>query len=566
MYPVAWRLARLAALVAALGTALAPACAPRPGTATVSRPSPGVSAALPRTRAERTDYRETSRYEDVIVFLDSLRLRGAPIVISAIGKTTEGRDIPMVRVDRLPDERSGARGARRRRPVVYVQANIHAGEVEGKEAMLALLRDLAFAPAPSVLDSVELLVVPIYNADGNERLAAQRLNRAEQNGPELVGERANAQRLDLNRDYVKTEAPETVAALEALRAWNPDVFVDLHATDGSYHGYALTYAPSLSPAALSGGPYARDVLLPAVRERVRERHGFETFDYGNCLSEEDPSRGWATYDARPRFGTNYMGLRGRIAVLSEAYSHDPFERRVRSTYAFVRELLSYVAEHSARILALSDRADRDLLDWAQRPSRAPEIPVRARLTTQPARGELLVEDVERTGDSTVYEPGLPPGVRRPSRARPVEMPLFLRFEPTLTRPMPYAYVLIEPEQPVLQRLRVHGIAMRTLAHEWTARVDRFTVDSVHRDERLFQGHHEVRLDGRWTSDRHRLPKGAVVVPMAQQLGVLAMYLLEPESDDGLVTWNFFDRSLTPGAEFPVLRLAEPLSEFRVQAP
>jgi hypothetical protein len=562
------RSARRLALPAVLVVVAGAACAPRPGTGTVSGRAPVVSPphSLPRTRAERTDYRETSRYEDVMLFLDSLRLRGAPIVVTTIGKSTEGRDIPMVRVDRLPGERGGARAARRRRPVVYVQANIHAGEVEGKEATLALLRDLAFAPAPSVLDSIELLVVPIYNADGNERLASQRVNRAEQNGPELVGERANAQRLDLNRDYVKTEAPETVASLEALRAWNPDVFVDLHATNGSYHGYALTYAPSLSPAALSGGPYARDVLLPAVRERVRRRHGIETFDYGNFVSEEDPTRGWATYDARPRFGTNYMGLRGRIAVLSEAYSHDPFERRVRSTYAFVRELLSYVAEHSDQILALSDRADRDLLEWGQRPARAPEIAIRSRLTTHPARGEILVEEVERTGDSTMYEPGLPPGVRRPPRARPVEMPLFLRFDPTLTRPMTYGYVLIQPEQPVLQRLRVHGIATRTLAHEWSARVDRFTVDSVHRDDRLFQGHNEVRLVGRWTSQRRRLPKGAVVVPMAQQLGLLAMYLLEPESDDGLATWNFFDRVLTPGAEFPVLRLAEPLAEFRVEAP
>ncbi|HJU88577.1 MAG TPA: M14 family metallopeptidase [Gemmatimonadaceae bacterium] len=553
----------LASLLALLAVACAPAAVP-PAMSTTA--APRASPTLPRTRAERTEYRETSSYEDVMTFIDSLRLRGAPIVISTIGKTTEGRDIPLVRVDRVSDSRAPGRARRHQQPVVYVQANIHAGEVEGKEAMQALIRDLAFAPSPSVLDSIVLLVAPIYNADGNERLAAQSVNRPEQNGPERVGERANAQRLDLNRDYIKTEAPETLASLEMIRAWNPDVFVDLHATNGSYHGYALTYAPSLSPAAIVTGPYTRDTLLPAVRERLRARHNFEAFDYGNFVADDDPAKGWTTYDGRPRFGTNYIGVRGRIGVLSEAYSHDPFERRVKSTYAFVRELLSYVAEHAAEILALSESADRSAIEWGQRPSRAPEIPLRSRLTTNPERGSILVERTERTGDSTRREAGLPPGVRRSGSIAPTDMPLYLRFEPTLTRPLPYAYVLVQPPEAVVQRLRVHGIATRTLAHEWSARVERFRVDSIHREERLFQGHNEIRLEGRWLAERRRLPKGSVVVPAAQPLAVLAAYLLEPESDDGLATWNFFDRSLSPGGEFPVLKLAEPLAEFRVEAP
>lgn len=518
-------------------------------------------ATLPRTRAERSGWTETSSYADVILFLDSLRLRGAPIVITYIGKTTEGRDIPLVRIDRAGEPSRG----RGRRPVVLVQANIHAGEVEGKEAAQALIRDLAFAPAPGVADSVDLLVLPIYNIDGNERLGPQERNREEQNGPAMVGERANAQRLDLNRDYVKTEAPETIAALAVMNAWNPDVFVDLHATDGSHHGYALTYAPSLNPAAFVGGAYARDSLLPVLRQRLRARHGIETFDYGNFVTEDDPASGWATYDHRPRFGTNYVGLRGRIAVLSEAYSHDPFERRVASTYAFVRELLGLVAERSGEIAALGARADQSVREWATS-RRGREIPLRSRLTSTPALGDVLVERVARSADSTRFEAGMPPGARRTGEVAAVRMPVLLEFEPMLTRPLPAAYVLPAPDDAVLQRLAVHGVATRRLAHDWTAQVERFTVDTVDRADRLFQGHHEVRVAGRWTAERRALPRGTLVVPTAQQLGVLAAYLLEPESDDGLVTWNFFDRALAPGAAFPVLRLAEPLPEYRVESP
>ncbi|MDP9177723.1 MAG: M14 family metallopeptidase, partial [Gemmatimonadota bacterium] len=278
----------------------------------------------PRTRAELTNYQETSRYADVIAFLDALRGR-TELSFGSLGKSTEGREIPYVIASRprvsTPDE-----ARRLGRPIVYVQGNIHAGEVEGKEALLAVVRNLT-STRPSVLDSIILIAVPIYNAEENEKFAPQERNRGSQNGPEMVGQRANGQGLDLNRDYIKAEAPETRGALALFNAWDPHVFVDLHTTNGSYHGYALTYAPPLNPASPLGA-FTRDFVLPALRARMKDRHGFATFDYGDFISDDTLSRGWATFDPRPRYGTNYYGLRGRISLLSEAYSHDPFERRV----------------------------------------------------------------------------------------------------------------------------------------------------------------------------------------------------------------------------------------------
>src|SRR5690242_8583843 len=363
-------------------------------------------ADYPRTRPELTRYQETSRYADVRQFLDSLRKLGAPLTFGSIGKTTEGRLIPFVVASR-PMVATAVDAKRLGRPIVYVQGNIHAGEVEGKDALLALIRDLTFAPKPNVLDSIVLIAVPIYNADGNERFAPQAVNRTEQNGPELVGTRANAQNLDLNRDYVKAEAPETRASLAMFNAWDPDVFVDLHTTDGSFHGYALTYSPSLSPAAVFGGVYARDSLLPVLRQRMRTRHGFEVFDYGNFVSDErglvaDSSlrEGWATYDPRPRFGTNYFGIRGRIAILSEAYSHDSLSRRIASTYAFVSEILSLVAERGSSIRSLSARADSLPLAWGRSPDSLQIVAVRSELAS-PRSLDVIKEDIEKIGDSSL---------------------------------------------------------------------------------------------------------------------------------------------------------------------
>jgi murein tripeptide amidase MpaA len=174
----------------------------------------------PATRAERTNYAETSHHADVIAFLDSLVAMRAPLVVTELGRSTEGRVLPLV-IASKPQVRTPAEARALGRPIVYVQANIHAGEVEGKEAVQALLRELSVATGPTVLDSMVLLVVPIYNADGNERFGDQARNRGAQNGPALIGLRPNAQELDLNRDYIKVEAPKREPRSRPSRSGSP---------------------------------------------------------------------------------------------------------------------------------------------------------------------------------------------------------------------------------------------------------------------------------------------------------------------------------------------------------
>jgi hypothetical protein len=510
-----------------------------------------TAVAGPRTRAERTSYLETSHYADVIAFLDSLHGR-SELSFGTIGKTTEGRDIPYVIASR-PRVATPAEGRRLARPIVYVQGNIHAGEIEGKEALLALLRDLTGSPSPNVLDSIVLIAVPIYNADGNEKFAAQEVNRGSQNGPELVGERANAQGLDLNRDYVKAEAPETRASLAMFNAWDPDVFVDLHTTDGSYHGYALTYAPPLNPAAPLG-VFARDSLVPVIRTRMQQRHGFPTFDYGDFISDDTLSKGWATFDSRPRFGTNYYGLRGRIAILSEAFSHDPLQRRVASTYAFVQEILSLVAERASVIRAHITSASQQPLQWSSARAGGVSVPIHSEMTAAPDSVSVIAEDLAHTGDSSRTQPGVPRGRRRTGNFHAVKMPVFDRFRATLFAQPPVAYALAPSDTQAVGLLRLHGITVESIPETLTARIATFMIDSTIIAQRAFQGHHEMRLAGRWVSEQRQLRAGSYIVKTSQPLGLLAVYLLEPEGDDGLVTWNSFDTALKVGAAYPVLRL------------
>jgi hypothetical protein len=526
------------------------------------------SASLPRTRAERTSYAETSTYADVIGFVDSLERDHVPVVRQEVGRTTEGRVLPLLLLSR-PRVSTPAEAKALHRPIVYVQANIHAGEVEGKEALLALVRDLA-TKSNNALDSIVLIAVPIYNADGNERFKPQAVNRTEQNGPESVGQRPNAKMLDLNRDYVKAEAPETRASLAAFEKWDPDVFVDLHTTDGSFHGYALTYAPSLNPAAREAGAYTMDSLLPELRRRMQERDGFAVFDYGNFDTQYEErditdtvKSGWYSYDHRPRFGTNYFGLRQRFSILSEAYSHDPFERRVKSTYAFVHEILSLVAERGDRMRAIEARADSQFVhgDFTT------PIPIRSQITTAPSKVPVVFEVMAHTGDSSLTQPGVPRGFRRTGTMRTQTMPVYLRFEPVLTRTIPRAWLLPASDTAAIALLRLHGIIVeRPTAGMTSARITRFVIDSLRTEPREFQGHHEMHLSGSWHDSASQIPGDMLMVRGDQLQAVAALCLLDPESDDGLVTWNVFDLELAPGKTFPVLRLVSPLSPAWTTSP
>src|SRR5438046_8096362 len=226
-----------------------------------------MASELPKTVAELSSYASTSRYEDVVSFVGAIRRIDPGIRVETLARSNEGRALPLVIagppgvVDPRTARASGL-------PVVFIMANIHAGEVEGKEAAMMLLRDLV-SKSRKLRDEMVVLIAPIYNADGNEKISTD--HRKTQNGPpDGVGVRENAQGLDLNRDYMKLESPEARGLVaNVFNRWDPLLTVDLHTTNGSYHGYALTYSPTLNPDAPQELiDFERETLLPHIRERM----------------------------------------------------------------------------------------------------------------------------------------------------------------------------------------------------------------------------------------------------------------------------------------------------------
>lgn len=512
-----------------------------------------TSAGAQVTTAERSGFRTTSSHADVLVFLDSLALRGAGIRTGTLGHTPQGRPIPYVIASR-PLVEDPAAAHRSGKPILMIQGNIHGGEVEGKEVTIMLLRDLTLGALRPLLDSVVLIVVPNYNADGNDAFGPAARQRPGQNGPDPVGLRPNSQGLNLNRDYTKQEAPETRGAAALINAWDPDIFIDLHTTNGSYHGYALTYSPGLNPNSSAANDWVRERFLPEVRTQVRQRHGHEMFWYGNFRNQHPDSltQGWWTYDPRPMFGVNWVGMRGRIGILSEAYSNDPFETRVRATYGFVLEILRLAAREGATIKRLVAEAS------AQRPD---SVGVRSDFAP-PRTMDVIAEITQAAGAGG----GGFARRQRTGEFRTIAMPVYDRFVAIRKEAMPVAYLLPAEQGHLVEGLRRHGVVVHQLIAPWQGEVEAFRVDTLAVAAAVFEGHRMVTVEGMWRARDGAAPAGWFLVPTDQRLGVLAAYLLEPASEDGFVAWNFLDRGLRRGAEVPVFRVRRPLQVPSILVP
>jgi hypothetical protein len=508
-----------------------------------------------RTVAERSNYERTARHEEVVSLLDALSSSSGFTARVAMGTSTEGREIPMlvlaspaVRTGQEARELSLATG----RPIILLIGNIHAGEVDGKEALPMLARDVLHGPERALLDRAILIIAPIYNPDGNERMKAGQ--RPGQNGPAETGIRENARGRDLNRDFMKAEEAETQALLGIFREFDPHVFIDCHVTNGSYHRYVVTYGGPRGP----GGDaqlnhFATTRMLPGIDEAFEASTGKHAFWYGSFEGEfGDAERGhtrWESYPAEPRFGTTYVGLRNRLSVLIESYTYAPFEERVQATKAFALESIRWTAQHANEVITLTQEADRRTSDLAEHTDDSGDVVgIVSRPMAQPAKAKILGFE-EETVDG-----------RSRSTGRPAEYEVDLmdRFEATVSvvRPWGYAIPVGTEFDVAIEVLHHHGIQVNTTAYDMPVPIEEYRVTAAKPASREFQGHVLVRCEVEAVRGHRTLPAGTRLVPMAQPLGNLVAALLEPHAEDSLATWNHFDRWMKAGETYPVIRVMD----------
>lgn len=484
------------------------------------------------TPAEAAGFRTTPNYAEVRAWLERLDAASPLIAVESFGRTTEGREMLYVRASK------GGAG----KPVVLVQGGIHAGEIDGKDAGLMLLRDIALRGRDDLLDKVDLVFVPVYNIDGHEQPSAY--NYPHIRGPAEKGRDANARNIDLNRDYAKLDAPESRAMIALIRSLDPILYIDCHVSEGFDMQYDVTFTYA------GWGKYARHRATagwlesrfgPAVSQALSAAGHVPTI-YPSPIDARQPDKGIRYSPEGPRYSTGYGDFIGMPTVLVENHMLKPYRRRVLGTYVLLEAALKLAATDATRI-ATAKAEDR-----ASRPT---ELLTRWKPAPTPIG---WIEAFKGMAFDTYLSPA---SGRQEQRwlAKPVtfRMPI-IGQTPTESVRLPRAWWVPPAQTDVIDRLRLHGIAFETIAAPRTLTVDQVRLI----DPKVLQpSEGRYPIAARFTHARTKqvIPAGAVRVPADQPLGLLAAALLEPESQDSFLAWGFFPEILSPAPSTDAFVLA-----------
>ena len=505
------------------------------GVAAVSARATEPNAADWITPAEAAHFRTTPSYADTVAYLERLQ-QAAPgmIRLQTFGTTPEGR--PMMVVIASGDgtfDPVAARAARK--PVVLVQAGIHPGEIEGKDAGLMLLRDIAVTHKyPHLLDHVVLVYIPVFSVDGHENSSPY--HRINQNGPASMGFRGQSQYLNLNRDYVKADAPEMRAWLKLWQTWLPDFLIDVHTTDGADYQYDLTWYTEdphkLDPAV---NAWQHDAIvnhaLPAY-----EKRGHLASIYLEFKDGADPRKGIVNFGSGPRFSTGYAALQNRPALLIETHMLKTYANRVHAVYDLVELMLEQINQHPSTLLAATAKADADTIARAGDTKATVPLtfkgdPASTPYTLKGFAFTLTHSDISNS-EWIHYDPSQP---------KTYTIPNWNGLLPEVSVTPPAAYVVPAQWTRIIDKLDAHGIVYRRTGAPMTIRATGYQLDDPRWAGKPFEGHLMLRDFALQAVTREaNLPAGSVIVPLDQRAANVAIELLEPQAPDSLLHWGYLD--------------------------
>jgi len=475
----------------------------------------------------------TPRYAETLRYCRRLAAYSPWVHVVSFGESPQRRQLPLVIVSR--DNATSPQAERRSgKAIVLIQSGIHAGEIDGKDASLMLIRDIVIKGLHrKLLDHAVILFIPIFNVDGHERFGP--LNRINQNGPVSAGWRVTAQNLNLNRDYMKADAPEMRAMLQLFSEWLPDLVVDCHVTDGIDCQYDVTYAvepePNLDQAI---SRWVNATLIPTALHEVQAAHHL-VFPYVFPREDYDLSKGFILGAATPRFSTGYAAVQNRPAVLIETHMLKPYKTRVDATYAFLVGILSAVNASSGELRQIVRHADQMMIAACSAKQR-PMMPIRfgtgADSVVREFRGiEAIRESSSVSGGMRTLYTG---------KTVSVQAPVFDHVVVTDSVSVPLAYAIPPEWTAVVEVLRAHAVRMRRLRKPVSIRGESYRFTEVHFAEKPYEGRQTATYAVTLCPEQKVLPAGTWIVPTSQRTGRVIVNLLEPRAPDALVGWGMFN--------------------------
>ena len=486
-----------------------------------------------QTYAEQTDYRKTPRYAETIDYARKLDKASDLIAYQSFGTSGEGRDLPLLIASN--DKTFTLEAARKKgKAIVLIQACIHAGESDGKDAGLALLRDIAITKTRAdLLKDVVILFVPIYNVDGHENFNA--FNRINQNGPDEMGFRATTAGLNLNRDYMKADAPETRAFLKLWNFWKPDFFIDCHVTDGADFQYNVTYEFAHFQ---ESSPFITNWMNEHFDKNIVPKVESE----GNLLTHyvefagREVTGGVATFIATPRFATGYTPLRNRAGLLIETHMLKPYKSRVRGTYDILRYTIEEINRTKASLFEANKKADAETIERGKTYNANRQFPLRIEVTekSEPLafKGiEYKLEDSEISGTKRIIYG---------TKSLNITIPKFDEGKITASVAPPLYYIVPPQWKDAIDVLQAHGIQFQRTTKPLKIEVESYKFSDVKFAPASFENRVTVSFKANPIAETREFPAGSIVVSTAQEAANIAIHLLEPMSPDSFVYWGFFN--------------------------
>jgi murein tripeptide amidase MpaA len=485
-----------------------------------------------QTLAEQTDYGRSWNYADTIAFAQKLAKASALIEYKSFGKSGEGRDLPLLIVSNDKDF-TAEKAKKSGKAIVFIQAGIHSGEIDGKDAGFALLRDIAITKTRAdLLKDVVIIFVPIYNVDGHE--LSSPYNRINQNGPQEMGFRGTSTNLNLNRDYMKADTSETRAWLALWNEWKPDFFIDCHVTDGADFQYNVTYEyahfQEVSPFIKNWMDAHFDGnIVPEV-----EKEGNLLTHYVEFAGRE-VTGGIATFIATPRFATGYTPLRNRAGLLIETHSLKPYKSRVRGTYDILRYSIEEINQNKSSLFEANRKADEETLERGKTYDASRKFPLRLDITDKSTplafKGvEYKLEKSDISGGNRIVYGTKPLNITIPRFDE-------ARITASVTPPL---YYIVPPQwQEVIAILQAHGIEFQRTKEPLTIEVESYRFTEPKWATFSFESHVTLAYKTNPIKETRTFPANSVVVPLAQDAANVAIHLLEPDAPDSFMYWGFF---------------------------
>lgn len=492
------------------------------------------TAAAPKnllTVGERSEWRETGRYPDSVAFARALEKASPWVRTISFGKSPQGRDLIATIVSK--DRAFTPEAARKTgKLIVLLESCIHPGEVDGKEAGEMLLRDVAVTKKYAAwLDQVILINIPIFNVDGHEIWSGY--NRINQQGPNAMGFRATAQRLNLNRDFLKADAPEMQAWLRFFNAWLPDFFIDNHVTDGADFQYDVTIDTPMNQDIWENlARWTRERYLPALQDAMTT-DGHVMGPYGGFRQRGRPESGFQTLGVTPRYSNGYLAAQNRPSLLVETHSLKTFKTRSWGHYNIMKRSIEILVRDPKTLREAVREADRAVAALAGAGT-AVHLDGDSSDETKPFTFRALRAEGRPStlagGPVLVYQ----------KDTLDIPTKIFDRMKTTLAATVPKGYYVPAEWSEVIERLALHGVRTERTTRELRGEFSTYRLTEPKWSTAPFEGRLTVDFRVTPVKEKRVIPAGSVYVPMNQRAARVALNLLEPAAPDSLVRWGFLN--------------------------